>query len=92
MGEVFSPEVKAKASSLCASFNWFVSFLFTRYFAVIGEKLGSCAPYYFFSIGGVLALVFVIFVFPDTQGMTLKEVTDMLDGKPRENKSSYEKT
>uniref|UniRef100_A0A1B6F7M6 Major facilitator superfamily (MFS) profile domain-containing protein n=1 Tax=Cuerna arida TaxID=1464854 RepID=A0A1B6F7M6_9HEMI len=77
--ELFPSNVKALASSICASFAWFIAFILTKFFNNVTTDLGAHVAFFIFAFFSLLALLFTIFVVPDTRGMTLQDILDMLN-------------
>lgn len=81
MGEMYSPSIKEIGTSTSTCFNWFLAFLITKFFTNISSFLGSYAAFWLFSCCCIFAFLFTFFVLPDTQGLSLKEIQDLLNGK-----------
>uniref|UniRef100_A0A1B6IV33 Major facilitator superfamily (MFS) profile domain-containing protein n=1 Tax=Homalodisca liturata TaxID=320908 RepID=A0A1B6IV33_9HEMI len=82
MAEVFPTNVKALASAITASFCWFIAFLLTKFFNNVVELLGTYFPFFLFCGLCVITAIFTIFVVPDTRGMTMQEILDLLNKRP----------
>ncbi|XP_022196367.1 facilitated trehalose transporter Tret1-2 homolog isoform X1 [Nilaparvata lugens] len=81
MGEMFSPQVKSLASSISTSFCFFLAFLITKFFSNLSDSIGTFAAFWLFSGFCLLALIFVICFVPNTRGMSLEEIQDLLNEK-----------
>ena len=80
MGEMFSAEVKAKASSITVCIAWGLVFVFSKYFSNVVTSYGSHTAFWLFSICSIISLLFNIFILPETKGKSLKEIQDKLNG------------
>lgn len=78
MGELFPSNVKPLASTLTASFCWFLAFIITRFFNDIVYAFGSDYLFWMFSVFCILAICFVYFYVPETKGKSLNEIQLML--------------
>ncbi|CAL4067075.1 unnamed protein product, partial [Meganyctiphanes norvegica] len=83
MGELFSGDVRELCSSIASCFNWSMCFISTLAFVPMQESLGPAWTYWMFGIVCVLSLVFVMFLVPETKGLTLEEVSGLM-GKPQQ--------
>ncbi|XP_054266433.1 facilitated trehalose transporter Tret1-like [Macrosteles quadrilineatus] len=82
MAEVFPSNVKALAAAITASFCWLLGFVITKFFNSVSDHLGAHFAFFIFSACCVAALLFTIFVLPDTRGLTLQEILDLLNKTP----------
>ncbi|KAG8328145.1 hypothetical protein J6590_000802 [Homalodisca vitripennis] len=83
MGEMFPSNIKGLASAITAGLAcWFMSFLLTLYFNDVSQALGVHTAIFIFAMFCFLALLFAIFILPDTRGLTLEEILEMLNRPP----------
>lgn len=82
MAEVFPSNIKGLASAITAGYAYFVAFLLTNFFNQISELLGTYISFIFFGVCCFLAALFTIFFVPDTRGMTLQDILELLNKKP----------
>ncbi|KAJ1522888.1 hypothetical protein ONE63_002030 [Megalurothrips usitatus] len=80
MGEVFSPEIKAICSSVCASFCWMLGFLITLFFGKVLAAVGDDVTFWGLGVCCVAASLFTLLI-PNTRGKSLQEIQDMLNGR-----------
>jgi len=73
LGEVFPNLVRAKGQSLGSFSHWFMNALISGIFPVMAESSGAY-PFMFFSAMMVLQFFVVLFVFPETKGVSLEEM------------------
>ncbi|XP_046668437.1 facilitated trehalose transporter Tret1-like isoform X1 [Homalodisca vitripennis] len=83
MGEMFPSNIKGLASAITAGLAcWFMSFLLTLYFNDVSQALGTDTVIFLFATFCLLAFLFTIFILPDTRGMTLEEILELLNRPP----------
>ncbi|XP_026476968.1 facilitated trehalose transporter Tret1-like [Ctenocephalides felis] len=87
MGELFSPQIKATASSMTASFCWFLTFLVTKYFETLCQAIGTHVVFWLFAACCLLACIFVHFCLPETKGLSLRQIQLQLNGGSSEESS-----
>ncbi|XP_018320192.1 facilitated trehalose transporter Tret1-like isoform X2 [Agrilus planipennis] len=78
MGELFSAEVKAIASTMLTSYCWFLSFIVTSLFLNLLNLIGTAGVLWLFTACCFLAIFFTIFCIFETAGKTFQEIQDML--------------
>ncbi|XP_046668192.1 facilitated trehalose transporter Tret1-like, partial [Homalodisca vitripennis] len=79
MGEMFPPNVKGIGSAISAGSSWFMAFLLTLFFNDISASLGPHFTFFLLSIFCFMDFLFAVFVLPDTRGLTLQEILDLLN-------------
>jgi SP family arabinose:H+ symporter-like MFS transporter len=77
IGEVFPNRVRAKGQSLGSFSHWFMNGVISLGFPVVAAKSGGY-PFVFFSAMMVLQFFVVLFVYPETKGITLEEMQKKL--------------
>ena len=80
MGEMFSSEVKGKASGITVLICWLVSFFITKYFDTITKSFGNSVGFWIFTVCCTLSVVFVATLLPETRGKSLQEIQNELSG------------
>jgi sugar porter (SP) family MFS transporter len=73
LGEVFPNLVRAKGQSLGSFSHWFMNALISGVFPIMAASSGAY-PFVFFSAMMVLQFFVVLFVFPETKGVSLEEM------------------
>jgi len=73
LGEVFPNLVRAKGQSLGSFSHWFMNALISGVFPIMAASSGAY-PFVFFSAMMVLQFFVVLFVFPETKGISLEEM------------------
>lgn len=81
VGELFANNVKAYVSPIAGVFNWLLAFLVTKIFASLVDALGSAGVFWLFSGFSLLGTVFVFFIVPETKGISLQEIQQLLGGE-----------
>jgi len=73
LSEVFPNTVRAKGQSLGSFSHWFMNALISGVFPLMATASGAY-PFVFFSAMMVLQFFVVLFVYPETKGLTLEEM------------------
>jgi sugar porter (SP) family MFS transporter len=73
LSEVFPNSVRAKGQSLGTFSHWFMNALISGIFPLMAGSSGAY-PFVFFSVMMVLQFFVVLFVYPETKGLTLEEM------------------
>ena len=73
ISEVFPNRVRAKGQSLGSASNWFTNSLISGIFPLMAASSGAY-PFVFFSLMMVLQFFVVLFVYPETKGLSLEEM------------------
>lgn len=77
ISEVFPNSVRAKGQSLGSFTHWFMAALLSWIFPLLSAHSAS-VPFAFFSVMMVLQFFVVLFVFPETKGITLENMQKKL--------------
>lgn len=80
MGEMFSSEVKAKASGITVLVCWALAFVITKYFSNIVNSFGNHTAFWIFTVCCIISVLFTVFLLPETKGKTLRQIQDELNG------------
>jgi MFS transporter, SP family, arabinose:H+ symporter len=73
ISEVFPNRVRAKGQSLGSFSHWFMNALISGIFPLLAASSGGY-PFVFFSLMMVLQFFVVLFVYPETKGVSLEEM------------------
>jgi MFS transporter, SP family, arabinose:H+ symporter len=73
IGEVFPNRVRAKGQSLGSFSHWFMNALISGLFPLMAASSGAY-PFVFFSSMMVLQFFVVLFIYPETKGVSLEEM------------------
>ena len=71
ISEVFPNRVRAKGQSLGSSSHWIMNAIIAAVFPLMAAKSGG-APFIFFAAMMVLQFFVVLFLYPETKGVTLE--------------------
>ena len=77
ISEVFPNRVRAKGQSLGSFSHWFMNALISGIFPLLAASSGGY-PFVFFSFMMVLQFFVVLFVYPETKGVTLEQMQKKL--------------
>jgi SP family arabinose:H+ symporter-like MFS transporter len=80
LSEVFPNSVRAKGQSLGTFSHWFMNALISAIFPLMAATSGAY-PFVFFAVMMVLQFFVVLFVYPETKGLTLEEMQKELATK-----------
>ncbi|XP_057340468.1 facilitated trehalose transporter Tret1-like isoform X3 [Microplitis mediator] len=81
MGEMFSPEIKTKASGITVFICCFLAFVVSKYFISVAVSFGQFTAFWFFGVFCILSVLFTVFILPETKGKSLQEIQNELAGK-----------
>jgi SP family arabinose:H+ symporter-like MFS transporter len=77
ISEIFPTQVRAKGQSLGCSTHWIMNALISGTFPMLAAQSGSM-PFYFFALMMVAQFLVVLFIFPETKGITLEQMEKRL--------------
>lgn len=77
LSEVFPTRVRSKGQSLGSSSHWIMNATLSLLFPVVAQH-SSAAPFVFFAAMMVLQFFIVLFVYPETKGVTLEQMQHKL--------------
>lgn len=80
MGEMFSPEIKSKASAIVAGSCWLLGFCVTLGFEPLDAALGTHWAFWLFAICSFGGFIFVLLMVFETKGLTSQQIQDKLNG------------
>jgi sugar porter (SP) family MFS transporter len=73
ISEVFPTRVRSKGQSLGSGAHWIMNALISAVFPLIAKKSAG-APFVFFAAMMVLQFLVVLFIYPETKGVTLEQL------------------
>merc|ERR1712151_205885 len=79
LAELFTTEVRGKASSIAIATNWACSFAVTLGFTPAVDAFGHATTFAFFSVVIVVGFVFTLTLVPETRGKNIDEVLAQLN-------------
>ena len=77
ISEVFPNRVRAKGQSLGSFSHWIMNALISGIFPLMAAKSGG-APFLFFAVMMVVQFFVVLFVYPETKGISLEQMQKKL--------------
>jgi len=77
ISEVFPNEVRAKGQSLGSFTHWFMA-AFITFLIPSAERIGFGPTFLFFSIMMVVQLIFVLKIMPETKGISLEDMENLM--------------
>lgn len=80
-GELFAPNVKALLGASAGTLNWTLAFFVTKFFSNLVTAIHIGPVFWLFSVWCLLGFIFVLFVVPETKGMSLVDIQRMLNGE-----------
>jgi len=90
LSEIYPTEIRGKAMALSVEVNFFAKFLTQFSFPIVQGILGWGTTFLVFACIILLGLLFIIFMVPETKGMSLEEIQLKLQGGS-EKKNSIKK-
>ncbi len=84
MSEVFPTAVRARGQSLGSATHWMMNALISGVFPVIAAR-SQGAPFVFFAAMMVLQLIVVARLFPETKGVGLEQMEDVVANRVHES-------
>lgn len=79
--ELFHPKIKSLAVCINKAYLSFLIFGVGKLFQIISDSLGNSVPFFFFSLVGLLGVIFTIYVVPETKGKSLDDIQHYLKHK-----------
>lgn len=73
LGEVFPTRVRAKGQSLGTSANWITNAVISGVFPILAVR-HAALPFYFFAAMMALQFFIVLFIYPETKGLSLEQM------------------
>jgi SP family arabinose:H+ symporter-like MFS transporter len=80
LSEIFPNRVRAKGQSLGSSTHWLMNALISGVFPLLAAR-SQAYPFVFFASMMVLQFFVVLFLFPETKGITLERMHERLEAK-----------
>jgi MFS transporter, SP family, arabinose:H+ symporter len=77
IAEVFPNRVRAKGQSLGSSSHWIMNAIISLTFPILAKSSGGL-PFAFFAVMMALQFLVVLFIYPETKGITLEQLQHKL--------------
>jgi len=78
ISEIFPNHLRASGQSFGSSTHWFLAALIPALIPLLFSTVGAGVVFLFFAVMMVLQLLFVIFMMPETKGISLEELSQKL--------------
>lgn len=78
VSEIFPNSVRAQGQSIASLSIWIFSVVVSQAFPMLLDSIGPAATFYFFGGFMVLQLFWVIFIMPETKGISLEKIKETL--------------
>ncbi|XP_031622593.1 facilitated trehalose transporter Tret1-like [Contarinia nasturtii] len=88
LGELFPAEQRSVLSSIAGSFNLGVMFIVIKTYHYLEAVITTAGTFYMYSVFCALALIFVIFVVPETKGRDLDDIAKLFVKNRRQSVQS----
>ncbi|WP_400153753.1 sugar porter family MFS transporter [Candidatus Methanomassiliicoccus intestinalis] len=75
IAEIYPLRVRGKAMSVATVANWTSNFVISLTFLGLVSLLGTNTVFFMYAIVGVISLIFVLKLVPETKGLSLEEIT-----------------
>jgi SP family arabinose:H+ symporter-like MFS transporter len=72
IGEVFPNSVRAKGQGLGSGSHWIMNAIIAQAFPIVVHSMSTSAPFVFFAAMTALQFLVVLFVYPETKGLSLE--------------------
>lgn len=76
-GELFALEVRGLGTSLCTATNWFCNLIIAATFLSLMEAVSPAGAFALYAYICALGWVFCFFLYPETSGLSLEEVSEV---------------
>lgn len=92
MGEIFPQNIKAHAASLATGICFLLSYLTSQFFSTLIHTFGI--DYTFWLHGGFCftSVIYVYYIVPETKGLSLQEIQQLISQPTRGYKSPWTST
>jgi MFS family permease len=78
ISEIFPNHLRASGQSFGSTTHWFLAALIPALIPTLFSTIGAGVVFLFFAIMMVFQLLFVIFIMPETKGVSLEELSNKL--------------
>lgn len=85
VGEIFTTDVKAIASSLSGSTSWLIAFIVTKFFSNVTDTIGVGQTFFVFAAFAASCTIFVWRFVPETKGKSFNDIQRSLGCSSDEN-------
>ncbi|OXA48919.1 facilitated trehalose transporter Tret1 [Folsomia candida] len=82
LGELLPAKTKGLVASMATMFNWFLSFIVTKFYANLLKAVGAPACYWGFAGVCAVGTAFIIIFVPETKGKSMDEIQEHFGAPP----------
>lgn len=83
ISEIYPLKIRGLAMSMATVVNWGTNLMVAITFLSLVQIIGKSGTFWFYSIIGICALIFVYLIVPETKGKTLEEIESQWKDKTR---------
>lgn len=80
-GEIFAADVKSYLVPVAGTTNWTLAFFITKFFGNLVNAINMGPTFWIFAGCCFVGFAFILFVIPETKGLSLIEIQRMLNGE-----------
>ncbi|XP_030634101.1 solute carrier family 2, facilitated glucose transporter member 10 [Chanos chanos] len=74
LSEIFPAGVRGRAFAFTSCFNWVANLIVTFTFLNVIDSIGLSGTFFLYGVMGIAAVVFIVFMLPETKGKSLQEI------------------
>lgn len=78
MGEVFPPNIKAHAASLCTAVYFFFGYITAQCFPLLVHLFGNDYAFWFHASFCFISVIYIYYFVPETKGLSLQEIQQLI--------------
>lgn len=90
VGEIFTTEAKAIASSMTGSTSWLIAFIITKFFSNVRDLIGIGQTFFVFAGFAAICTVFVFMMVPETKGKSFQQIQQSLFNRSSSNNQQHD--
>ncbi|CAG9769159.1 unnamed protein product [Ceutorhynchus assimilis] len=92
VGEIFPANVKGIGSGCTVCISFTASFIVLMTFPIMSERHTMTAPFWLYAIVACIGIFFIYFMVPETRGMTLAQIQELLQKTDKKSKTVSKQT
>ncbi|XP_044296330.1 solute carrier family 2, facilitated glucose transporter member 10 isoform X1 [Varanus komodoensis] len=81
LSEIYPVNIRGRAFAFCNSFNWAANLLVSLTFLDLIDAIGISWTFLLYGLVGVVALLFIYLLVPETKGQSLEEIDEQFSKK-----------
>ncbi|KAK9888537.1 hypothetical protein WA026_000783 [Henosepilachna vigintioctopunctata] len=91
-GELFSHETRAVATGICAASFYIIGFVSNKTFLSLVSTFTLPGIFWIFSAVSATGFIALYYILPETEGKSLKEISDHFSGRSKLNNTVYKRS